>query len=285
MVKKGNLLYNGDFETGTTEGWICGAFGLGCLAPLSVTSDDVYRGNYAGRISASEANAFSYVAYDVTCSFEEYEAYLYIFYGKLGLGACSMGVLYGLDDNGNLIKTFALGYNKEKDVWIKYAALLRGFDDITHFQIGVLALGDSMGVGFLFDEAKLIPLKSIKSHTLADYKAFADVSSNMTWYSGLACIGNCRLRSIVRTSDVSGTDPSLTVKLYISLLDNVNTRYVLQHSTITGEETDEQIIDLPEVALIEVEYIIEGTSPSFDIFHHLRIEPDKSVETAGGGAL
>jgi len=273
MALKGNLLYNGDFETGTTDGWLTAPFGKHCEFDFSADAEAKYRGNYGGLLYAPCDFADGFLAYNKTCSFEEYEAYLAIMYVKMVSGFYTTGRLYGLDDKGNLIDDFILGYNNEAGIWRKHIALLRGFGDITHFQIGLYAWCSDVGDKIYIDEAKLIPLRSVKGHEIAEYRYFNDVTANKKWYSVIGCIGRCKLRSIVRTEDVSGTDPTLDVKLEISLLDNTGTTYTLQHTTFTGASVEEKIIDLPEVSAISIEYTLGGTSPSFDIYHHLRIEP------------
>jgi len=273
MVRKGNLLYNGDFETGTTEGWINGICGLQGGMALEVKGEAKYKGNYGGKLYAGLPPRTSYVGYDRMCSFEDYEAYLFIIYAYLDEGVTISPQIYGLDDKGNLISYYYLGYNNEKGVWKGFKAILRGFGDITHFKVGVVASClDTVGRMY-FDEAKLIPLRSVRGHELAEYKYWGSVSENTTWYSGLACIGRCKLRSIVRTTNVSGTSPTLDITLKISLLDDYLTQYTLTHSQFTGEDFEEISIDLPEVSMIYITYNLGGTSPSFDIYHHLRIEP------------
>jgi len=273
MALKGNLLYNGDFETGTTEGWVTGAFGKVFEFDFSADAEAKYRGNYGGLLYAPVDWADGYLAYNKTCSFEEYEAYLMIMYVKIVSGFYTAGKLYGLDDKGNLIEDFYLGYNAETGIWRRYIALLRGFRDITHFQIGLYAWCGSTGDKIYIDEAKLIPLRSIKGHEIAEYRYFNDVTANKTWYSVIGCVGRCKLRSIVRTSDVKGTSPTLDVELSLSLLDNTSTYYTLQHTQFTSAGFEEKTIDLPEVSIITVKYTLGGTDPSFDIYHHLRIEP------------
>ena len=273
MGMKGNLLYNGDFETGTTEGWVGGAFGKLFEFDFSASDEAKYRGSYGGLMVAQCDFADGYLAYNKTCSFEEYEAYLFIMYANLVSGYYMTGRLYGLDDKGNLIEDFLLGYNTENNVWRKYVAILRGFRDITHFQIGLYTWCDSAGQKVYVDEAKLIPLRSVKGHTIAEYRTFESVTSNKTWYSVIGCIGKCKLRSIVRTANVSGTSPTLDIKLEIGLLDDTATYYSLQHSQFTGEGFEEVTIDLPEACWIKIIYTLGGTDPSFNIHHHLRIEP------------
>ena len=117
MGKKGNLLYNGDFETGTTEGWVGGAFGKLFEFDFYASDEAKYRGSYGGLMVAQCDFADGYLAYNKTCSFEEYEAYLFIMYANSVSGYYMTGRLYGLDDKGNLIEDFMLGYNTENNKW------------------------------------------------------------------------------------------------------------------------------------------------------------------------
>lgn len=273
MALKGNLLYNGDFETGTTEGWINGAFGKSGECVLSASEEAKLRGNYGGMLTAQGHFNQSYIAYDKMCSFEEYEAFLYILPIKMVAGIYTVGYLYGLDDKGNLIDDYWLGYNNETGSWRTIKAILRGFGDIIHFKVGVFYYAYDAGDKLYFDEVKLIPLRSIKGHEIADYRYFDNLTADKEWYSLIACIGKCKLRSIVRTAEVSGTDPTLDVTVDVGLLDNTTTYLSVSHTTFTGEATEEKIIDVPEVCWLHIKYTLGGTSPSFDIYHHLRIEP------------
>ena len=273
MVLKGNLLYNGDFETGTTEGWELGAFGLPAQHTLTASEEAKLRGNYGGLLTANTNFAQSYLAYNKICSFEEHEAYLFICPFKMEHGIYNLGYLYGLDDKGNLLDDFWIGFNEDMGIWRKIVALLRGYSDITHFKVGMFVYSLDAGDKFYIDEAKLYPLKSIRAVELAETRNFNDVSADLTWYSCLACIGKCKLRSIVDVRNVSGTSPSLDIILTIGLLVNTGTTYTLQHTQFTADGFEEKIIDLPEVCWISVDYKVGGDSPSFDIYHDLRIEP------------
>ena len=273
MVLKGNLLFNGDFETGTTEGWETEPFGLTQQYSFECVSDAKFRGNYGGKLYSEVDYASGYVAYDKVCSFEEYEAYLAIMYVKKIFGDVNMGIVYGMDDKGNLIEKYVVGYNTTDLEWRKFMFILRGFGDITHFKIGHYFLGKSGGGLFYVDEAKLIPLTSVKGHELAEYRCYDNLSSSKTWYSGLSCIGRCKLRSIMRVKDVQGTSPTLDVKVQVYLLDYLDSYYTITHTQFTDEDFEEVRIDLPEVSNIKIEYSLGGTDPRFDVHHHLRIEP------------
>jgi len=272
MALKGNLLYNGDFETGTTEGWLVGPFGLRGEYTLEAFDADVYEGSYSGKLIGTANYAQGYIMYDKVCSFEEYEAFLYFLSVKMVTGFYATAYLYGLDDKGNLVKHDWLGYNNESGEWRTFQALVRGFGQATHFAVGCLLVGVTNPNIFVIDGAKLIPLKSVKSHELVEDRTFENVTTTKEWYSILACLGRCKLRSIVRTENVSGSSPTLDININIGLFGKHYTCYSLKHSQFTGEDFEEKTIDLPEVCWIGIKYTLGGSSPSFDIHHHLRVE-------------
>ena len=135
MALKGNLLYNGDFETGTAEGWITGPFGKPFPFNFSVSSEAKRTGNYGGLLYAPDSFLEGYLAYNRTCSFEEYEAYLFTMCANQVSGLYNAPLLWGLDDKGSLIEEFFVSYNFEEGFWRRYVTLLRGFRGITHFQV------------------------------------------------------------------------------------------------------------------------------------------------------
>jgi len=273
MALKGNLLYNGDFETGTTEEWETGAYGKPFDYTFSASPVAKYRGEYGGLLEAPVGLGEGYLSYDKVCSFEEYEGYLFIMYVKMVSGYVSMGALYGLDDKTNLIEPFFFGYNVEENVWRRYVALLRGFRDITHFKVGMYASYFGEQGKVYLDEVKLIPLQSVKSHTISDYRSFTNVTTSKTWYPTIACIGRCKLRSVVRVENVSGSSPTLDIQISVVLFDSLLSAYTFNHTQFTDEGKEEIAVDLPEVCYLIIDYNVGGSNPSFDIQHHLRIEP------------
>ena len=273
MVLKGNLLYNGDFEKGTTEGWVTGPFGKPFSFDFSVSADAKYRGNYGGLLYAPSDFVDGYIAYNKTCSFEEYEAYLMIMYVKMVSGLFTLGRLYGLDDKCNLIDDLLIGYNTHVGEWRKYHAILRGFGDMTHFQIGLYAWANLTGDKIYIDEAKLIPLESIKGHVLAETLSFSNITADKEYYLTLACIGRCKIESIVKVRSVSGTNPTLKPYVYTGLFPDGSTALTIEHKTFTTEERERKSFELPEVSYIKLYYDVGGDNPSFNIQHYIRIYP------------
>jgi len=285
MVRKGNLLYNGDFETGTLENWEHGAYGLPAQCIFGVSIVDKYRGNYSGEFQAFENYAESYVAYDRVCSFEEYEAFLYIIYAKKSYGLYARPVLYGLDDKGNLIKTIALSWLTENDVWKRNLVLIRQFGDITHFKVGYHYKAVAAGDYCFIDEAKLLGYKSIKSLILNDSVYKENVTSNTYYNFSLGCFGRCKIVSIIKVEDVSGTDPTLDVKLSACLLDDSTICIDTSHGTITSAGTYVLETEFPEISWLHADYNVGGTSPSFTFKHVIRVYPlaDAGYSVGSGG--
>jgi len=282
MVRKGNLLYNGDFETGTTEGWEEGVFGKPDEFMLGCFKIKPYRGTYHGYLGAEENDALGFYAYDKVCSFEEYEAYLYIIYIYKESGDYANPVLYGLDDKGNLIEDFIIGRVEQTDVWERCQAILRGFGDITHFMVGLKVKGkDSSGI-YYFDEAKLFPLKSVKGHVLAQHYDYGTITASFSRNVPLACIGECRLISTVQTLMSSGTSPTLDVTITVAYFGTASIVRQLSHNQISGDGVDELKVDLPEVSYISVEYNLGGTDPSFYLIHDIRLIPSPTGTVESG---
>jgi len=273
MRRKGNLLYNGDFETGTTEGWEKGPYGLICQYELSAASEAKLRGKYGGMLFSSDYKPSAYIAYNKVCSFEEYEGYLFICPFKVVKGTTFMGILYGLDDNKNYITQYPIGSLFGEKDWTSIKAILRGFGDITHFKIGCYTYGKSDGGKVYFDEVKLLPLRSLKGHVLANFYYNESITSYTRWDPMLTCIGRCRLESIITVNAVSGTSPTLDVVISTGLFEDWRTELKHSHPQFTDIGTDRLSVDLPEVCWITIHYYVGGTSPSFDVSHHIRLQP------------
>ncbi|RLC76558.1 MAG: hypothetical protein DRJ03_28440 [Chloroflexi bacterium] len=273
MALKGNILFNGDFETGTSEGWIEAPYGQGTGYTLYVLPQAAYKGEYGGYALATEDGAVGQFAYDKVCSFEEEEAYLFIMYAKMISGFWLNGLLYGLDDKGNLIQTYRIGYITETGEWKKIMAILRGYKDITHFKVGVELGGFSTGDKSYIDEVKLFPLRSIRSHILGETITIEGLEVGREVDVGLACFGSCVLRSILKTYNVEGTNPTLNTRIEVYLFDAPHSKFVRNHTQFTTEQFEEVKMDLPEISFIRITYAVGGDNPSFDIEHNLRIEP------------
>ena len=166
-----------------------------------------------------------------------------------------------------------VGYNAEEGVWRKYQAILRGFGDMTHFQIGLYAYCLDIGDKIYIDEAKLIPLESVKGHVLAKTLSFSNITADKEYFLTLACVGRCKIESIVKVYNVSGTDPTLKPYVYTALFPDGSTSLTIEHTTFTTEGRERKSFELPEISFIKLYYDVGGDNPSFDVEHYIRIYP------------
>jgi len=285
MAKKGNLLYNGDFEHGTTTGWKVGEFGLEGDFDLFSGSEGAYRGSYGGKLVAKKDSASGYISYDKSCSFEDYEAYLMIGYIKMVTTDKTQLILYGLDDNNNYINKYGIGFNTDCGVWKRFSAILRGFEAITNFKVGFYIFADYEGGYAFFDEFKLLPLKSITAHRVVEEWKLDGLTSYKLKVLPAGVVGECRLESLLTVRGVSGTSPTLDTRIeayYPPSYDHVEQ---IEHSQFTNTGFERVSANLVDGTYIWIIYEVGGTSPSFDITHQIRLIPLSCSMTSQSGTV
>ncbi|UYL65027.1 MAG: hypothetical protein QIT45_gp14 [Methanophagales virus PBV266] len=273
MALKGNLLYNGDFESGTTEGWEHGPYGYLAQCSFSASPEAKLFGNYGGLLEATADNQRSYIAHERILPIEEYEGYLFLAQYKLIGSGENFIYAFGLDDNRNKYYSFNLGRNLTGDKWLTACYLLRGWYDVLSWRVGMYFYGVLAGAKLYIDDVKVIPLKSIKSHVLMGYHATHGLSSNITYYLTTGCVGYCKVISHIRTVNVSGTNPTLDVKVKISPINTSAVMTTLEHPQITSDTNSIVSEEIYECGIVEVEYNIGGDNPSFDVYHQFRVIP------------
>jgi len=274
MVRKGNLLRNGNFELGTSEDWVLAPHGLGTEAcEFWVLEDGIYGSEYVGLLRVPSGNYEGYMMYDKMCDFEEHEAYLFNMSIYKSGGRFAEGVLYGYDDNGNYIDYIPFGQVTEDDNWILLSAFLRGYNNMTHFKVGFRGLTLTTIGDYYFGGCKLMPVKSIKGMYIGEYIRKDDLSSDFDYYGTCACLGRCKFYSIITVPQLSGTDVTLTIRISLYTKDWLENVIILEHPTLTEPSSDILSIEMPEIVKYRVQYIFSGTSPVADIRHDIRIVP------------
>lgn len=272
MVRKGNLLRNGDFEFGDKTDWILRPFNLGdeaCVFDLVTGSP---YGNM-GVLEVPEGNKECYIMYDKECDFEECEAYFYSLTVWKDSGRFLEGVLYGLDDNGNYLDFIPFGQITEEGVWKSLRCILRHYNEFSHFKIGLRGLSYDDLAQYEFRDAKLLPLKSVKSIYIGEYIRKDDLSSDFDYYGTCACLGRCKFYSLITVPQLSGTNVTLTVRISLYTQDWLENVIIVEHSVFTEPSSDILSIEMPEVVKYRIQYIFEGDSPVADIRHDIRIIP------------
>ena len=273
MARKGNLLFNGDWETGTGVDWFIGEFGLDNDFVIEVTQEDKYQGNYGGKVTAIKDSATGYISYNKVCSFEEYEAYLLIGYIKMiTTNKCQL-YLYGLDDNGNYIDKYPIGFNSACGEWKRFSGILRGFGAITNFKVGFYIFASYEGAWAYFDNFKLLPLKSASSHRLIEEWKIDNLTSYYLTVLPAGVVGECRLESLLTVRGVSGSSPTLDTRIEVYYPPSYDHVEKINHSQFTNTGFERVSAYLVDGTYIWIIYNVGGSSPSFDITHQIRLIP------------
>jgi len=274
MTRRGNLLRNGNFVLGTTEDWVIRPYDLGDEgASLTLSTPGFFGSNYKGDFYCPYKDKKYYLMYDKQVDFESSASYLYSLLVYLDMYGAMEGVLYGLEDNGYFIDKILFGHVSDRHEWIWLNCILRRLDNLSNFKVGLMTglISDS---GFVFVGcAKLIPLASAKDVFLKEYLTYDNVSSTFVYNGKNACLGRCKLYSVLSVSDVSGTDPQLETIITIYPYDCPYNSCILPHTPFTTGGSQTRSIELPQLVNYNVTYNISGTNPSFTIRHLIMITP------------
>jgi len=273
MALKGNLLYNGDFGTGTTEEWIKGIFGLDGCWNWGITTDRVYRGNYALHIGANYKCVETFIGYDDSFSLEEYEAYLFTGYCYQDDPRTICPVVYFLRDDGGLERVYWAGVITDAGKWVRFIALIRAVGMYSRFTVGFYFKDVFQCNHFYIDEVALMPFRRIKGIIPTQEYTLSGVNNNRTYYLGLSAFGATKVRSSFMVTNVSGESPSLTPKLEMYYSPEFVIHKDLEHSTFTSKGFEEKTLEVGDAGYIHVSLTVGGSSPSFDIRHRIALEP------------
>ena len=270
MVRKGNLLYNGSFETGDTEGWtIAPVNNVVNEATIDVDNSNQKSGNYCGKLIAG-GTGFYGKGYDKLFDFEEYAAYYFEMWAKDGNTAGIYPFIEIYDDRMNIINHYYIGY------WAGTTyGLIRGL--ITNFGLGrwgrlfLGAYGMDANTYAYFDNVLLMPVNKLSEWSFVFYKPEEDITSDKYWYPGILIPRPAKIRSVVEIGTVSGTDPELDIELRINspieykLVENTD------HVTISSSGTYGISYDSQSFGIVGVKYDVSGTDPKFPVKHWLEI--------------
>ena len=181
--------------------------------------------------------------------------------------------MYGLDDNGNYIDKYPIGFNSACGVWKRFSGILRGFGEITNFKVGFYVFATYEGAWAYFDNFKLLPLKSAKSHRMVEEWKIDSLTSYHLRVLSAGVIGECRLESLLTVRGVSGSSPTLDTRIEVYYPPSYDHKEVVEHSQFTDTGFERVSADLVDGSYIWIIYNVGGSSPSFDITHQIRLIP------------
>jgi len=270
MVRKGNLLYNGDFESGDVEGWtVAPKCSLYSEANIAIDNANQKSGSYCGKLTAGGAS-YQAKGYDLKLDFEEYVGYLFEIWGKkdTAYGLAPMVEFY--DSQGNIRNCYMLNYTTDTGYILSHGIFTNwGMGAYAKLFLGIYAL--NAGEIAYFDNVSVIGLKNIKDWSFNLFKDLGTITSDTTWNTCLMIPRPAIIRDKVNVTNTGGTSPTLDIEI------RMNAPYILSFiegksfSQITGDGLYFLTFETNSFGLIYVKHTLGGTDPTFDVSHHMEV--------------
>lgn len=269
MVRKGNLCRNGGFELGTTQGW---RKGILYNLPLDFVAQTttIKSGSYSGKIT-SAALEYEDVGYQLSLLPEEEEGYLMSVDIKKGTIAGACGLALGVFNTfGDLLRKGNITQQLE-DVWRRHILFIKGEGNGEILKPSVWYYASGSGQNGYVDNFSLIRLKRIRNNQLYYLDEAVNVTANRTLTPSVYFSSPAIIRWVTKVSGIGGTSPTLdrTFKMIDIFSGDVIYEYSLAQITANGSYY--ATLDPQSHGRIEIEDIIGGTSPTFDIDTILQI--------------
>jgi len=210
MALKGNLCWNGDFETGTFEGWSDQFKGL--PSPnLAVMDGEGIDGSYGLWITPSQTNEYEGFCYDMVFPFEERELYFVEVQAK-NMGASIRGQIEYLDAYKRV-----LGYDEFGVAltggWERMCALVARRFGASYFRVGFVFFASGDYVAKL-DNLSVIGLTHSRDWVWSDYHSFSISGETYDdWYCNVAIFVKHSYSWIIDVRNITGSSPSVVLVL------------------------------------------------------------------------
>lgn len=270
MVRKGNLLYNGDFEKGDTTGWTVApknsTFGK---ANIQVDDANQKSGSYCGKVIAP-SSGYQAIGYDMEFDFEEYVGYQYGFWAKKGSAWGLYPFIEIYDDNDELLDYFWLA-QRDNSEYEYFTGIFTNWANGRYARLFLGMYGLNEGDACYYDNVRVVGLKNIKDWTLNMYKDMGTLTIDTTWNLNLVIPRKAVIRDKAKVSDMSGTNPTLDID--IRVFDPCAGQLIEDKafSQITANGDYYLTFETVSFGLISIRHDLGGDSPSFKVRHYLEV--------------
>jgi len=270
MARKGNLIYNGDFETGTVEGWIYPPkWASYKKADIAVDSVNQRTGSYCGKVIAGGVGVYG-IGYDLLLDFEEYPAYYFVAYGKLGNMLQIYPFIEFYDEGKKVICPLLLGFSNTND-YVRFAGYITNLGLGRFARIYISGYGLNAGDACYWDDISVVPVRDIRGISVEHHVGSKTYTADATDYLNLFFPRPMIIRDLMLVSNTSGTSPTLdmSIQLYSPRAQRVIEEKAFPQ--VTADGTYYLTFETSAFGFIGLHYKVGGTNPSFDVEHYLQI--------------
>ena len=264
MVKKGNILKNGDLEEGVVAPWTLATKipGYG-TADASINNVEQRSGSYCLALT-SGATGQALKGHTEKIDFEEVEAYELQLASKKGTAYGCYSMIEFYDTADNYIDYYNLEANVEADYQLTRGVLTNlGGCDHFHIMLGVyLTVASTIAY---FDDVMLRPLKNYKSFKPERKKDYGAQTGNFLDYPRIIMGSPFNVWYYYKITNTGGTTPTLDIAYErlslkgLQLIESKSVPQITADGTYTGE------LSFTAGGLIQIIYTIGGTTPTFTI--------------------
>lgn len=270
MARKGNLIYNGDFETGTVEGWIhAPKWATYKKASIEVDSVNQRTGSYCGKVIAGGLGVYG-IGYDLLLDFEEYPAYYFVAYGKLGNMVQIYPFVEFYDEGKKVIYLLLLGFSRVNE-YVRFAGYITnlGLGRYARFYIG--GYGLNAGDACYWDDISVTPVRDIRGISIEHHVGSKRYTGNASDYLNLFFPRPMIIRDLMLVSNTSGTSPTLDVSIQVYSPRALRVIEEKAFPQVTADGTYYLTFETSSFGFLGLNYKVGGTKPRFDVEHYLQI--------------
>ena len=272
MVRKGNILKNGDLEEGIVEPWTLATknpdYGT---ADASINNVEQRSGNYCLGLTSATTGLF-FKGHTEKIDFEEAEAYELQLASKMGTAYGCYPVIEFHDTADNFMDFCYIDVHSLADYQLVRGVLTNlGGCDHFHIMLGVY-LTTANTIAY-FDDVMLKSLKNYKSFKPERRTDYGAQTATWTNYPRIIMGSPFNVWYKYVISGTAGTTPTLDITYSRYALKNLEVMEQKKVPQITADGTYTGELSFTADGLLDINYAIGGTTPTFTIVEIWQLVP------------
>ena len=272
-MRKGNLIRNGDFESGSLEGWDDRFWGLGDnYGSMYIESGVGYSSGKCLKVYAYSVDEY-YVGYNQVFDAEEVAGYIYSFYSTpLACEAdVSPAIYYYNEFNDNEQVIWFKGHIS--GLWKKFEGFIRKINNCPKFSVGFHHDNTSPTGYVRFDSFSLIPIRNINEVTFFRSWSRREGAGEYEDDIYIFCVGQCKIYFTAHVYPHSvGVDSEVDIYVRPLTKDGHKTYNNPIHWT-TSENTYVRSYMAHDISGVNIYTKIEDDNSDYEIDYYLSIQP------------
>ncbi|MHC1567526.1 MAG: hypothetical protein ACXQTD_07440 [Candidatus Syntropharchaeia archaeon] len=269
MTKKGNLIENGDFEAGNTDGWTEAPKSGYNTATIEVDSSNQKSGSYCGKVVAGGSGYYA-IGYEKLFDFEEYPGYYFQIWGNRHSAYGIYPYIETYGEKEEYIDYYQLGSYVGNGYQL-FRGVIPNLGYTRWWRLFLRVYAMSADTAGLFDDIAVIPISRIEDWSLELYKDLGTITSNKSWQPYVLIPRSAKIRAFAAVTGTSGTSPTLDITMKLAEPKGLRVIEEKAFSQITGDGDYFQSWETFGFGFLSVSFTVGGSNPSFDVDMYLEV--------------